>query len=495
MVPRPASAERRSWRTSLTGGLLAALLFLAAWLPTHPARPHLATSDLFTHLTVARHLVRGDGFLTDVAYPLSFAFPFARTLPQPLLHRQPGFALALTLPVLAADEDPEQAVANVRWFQVAALGGLVFAGAAALIRRRQEAGLLLWLVLLGFNPALGFAVDWGFVELSCALLMLMLWLRRPVAPTFTDGLLAGMLTLLRLDLFWVPLAWWLSGGGLHVSRRRWLPALLVWLAVTAPWAVRNAQLTGNPVFSLQGYAEHVKDTRNWPGYDVYRQLDPQPLFTTLATDPVPVLRKAARGVKFYCRDLHRLLPLPLVVALWAAAGLWLWQLQRCLARKRRPALPSPLAAAGLTLVLMILQYAIFDHDLRHLLVLAPVVIWEVSRSLGRWIVAAVVNDPAERQERAPWLLSAAGAALLALGIVSAFPCRLPGWSTAAEMARAETGTTATRIEQARQAPPGVLFSATSAVPWYADRPVVWAPLDNQVRSRILVLLSANKETP
>ena len=43
-------------RTCFAGGILAALLFLVVWIPTHPARPVMPTDDLYTHLSVARHL-------------------------------------------------------------------------------------------------------------------------------------------------------------------------------------------------------------------------------------------------------------------------------------------------------------------------------------------------------------------------------------------------------------------------------------------------------
>lgn len=74
-------------RAALAAGLAVALLACAIWPLLHPARPLLPTDDLYTHLSVARHLARGDGFLCDIAYPLSFAWPFARALPQPLVHR------------------------------------------------------------------------------------------------------------------------------------------------------------------------------------------------------------------------------------------------------------------------------------------------------------------------------------------------------------------------------------------------------------------------
>ena len=105
----PGTRPARAWGL----GLSAAVVFLAIWLPFHPARPVQPTADVFTHLTVARHVVRGEGFRSDIAYPLSFAFDFARVLPQPLVHRQPGFSALLTLPVLVTDADPEASLRGV----------------------------------------------------------------------------------------------------------------------------------------------------------------------------------------------------------------------------------------------------------------------------------------------------------------------------------------------------------------------------------------------
>ena len=239
----------RPGKHSVLGGLLAALIFLAVWVPWHPARPHLPTSDLYTHLSVARHLCRGEGFVTDMAYPLSFAFPFARKLPQPLIHRGPGYPLLLVLPHLASGGDPEKAVAAVRVLQLVLLGLTVWIGATAFLARGRKSNLGSWLVLLGLNPLLVFAVDWGFVELGCGLLLLALWLRvRDQAEGvvsgrsllrvgLADGLLAGLLVLLRLDLLWIPLLWWILLR--RAEPRRLLLAMLVIALTLTPWAVRN----------------------------------------------------------------------------------------------------------------------------------------------------------------------------------------------------------------------------------------------------------------
>ena len=312
--PAADTPSRRPLRT-FGLALSAAVLFLAVWIPLHPSRPAQPTADVTTHLSVARHLVRGEGFLTDVAYPLSFAFDFARELPQPLIHRQPGFAVLLTGPVAAAGMDPARSLAYARAMQMVILGLTVLIGAAALLRRGLGVGIPAWLLLVGANPLLAYAVDWIFVELACGLVLLALWIRgRDGDPGPLDGLLAGVLAMMRLDLFWVPLLWWGVGGAFRPGRwRRPVLALLVMAAVGAPWAVRNLALTGHPFFSLQGHAELVKDTRAWPGYDVYRQLEPQPLVQTFVADPVPVLRKAARGVEFFVRGLGAFAPLPLIL--------------------------------------------------------------------------------------------------------------------------------------------------------------------------------------
>jgi len=57
----------RTRRYQVTVSLAIALLVVALWLILHPPLPFLATSDLYTHLSVARHLAEGDGFLCGVA--------------------------------------------------------------------------------------------------------------------------------------------------------------------------------------------------------------------------------------------------------------------------------------------------------------------------------------------------------------------------------------------------------------------------------------------
>lgn len=466
-------------------------LFLGVWAPLQPRREHLPTSDLYTHLTVARHLLRGDGFVTDVTYPLSFAYPFACRLPQPLIHRMPGYAAVLTVPTLTAILDPGRTLVHVRRMQfllVALLAGL---GAWCLFRAGAGVAVGMWAVILGASPLLGFAASWGHDEVLVSLLLTAAWLLLRLADCdlpLTTGALAGAVGLVRLELVWIPLLWWLALRG-----RRWG----FWLAAAAalvilmPWSLRTLHLTGQPFFTLQGVAEHAKDTRAFPEYTVYRGLQPQPLLQTLLTDPEPVARKTMRGLRFFGGELGRFLPVPWLGALAVSASVAAAATAaRAVRRRRRRGDPPdaagtvarrvrPTAAAAATLPLLILLYSPFDHSLRHLTVLLPVLAWELS------LAAACLLAPAGRARA-----YAVGVGLAAVALLAAwrFPCRLPGWEGAADDAAALAPLVRQESAAARKAPAGVMFVQYAAVPWFADRPGVWSPLDAEVASTIAARL-------
>lgn len=499
-----------SRRSSVGGGLAAALLFLACWLPLHPATPPLPTADLYTHLMVARHLSRGDGFVTDIAYPLSFAFPFARELPQPLIHRGPGYPLLMVLPYRAAGGDPGGTVRAVRGLQAGILAAVVLLGTATLLRRGRPVAVAPWLVLVAVNPLLVYAVDWGFEELLCGGLLLALWLRVRDGTSTTglaDGLLAGGLALLRLELFWVPVLWWVWFG---LERRQaprgegrdgpafvrgLLLALLVLAVVQAPWAVRNLRLTGQPFFTLQSQAELVKDTRPWPEYSVYKQLQPQPLVEVLRGDPVPVARKSFRGMKFFVTELPRMLPWPFLLPSALMVLMLLIGRVAHLPCPFRPGrnepmsiLPAasplgPLAAVSFTTAVLIVQYSFFDHSLRHLLPVVPVLAWEFAGLTGELAVLAARRLPGRRFGTSTTRIAATGlaAGLVTAAVVWATWTPLTGWAFARAQARQAAQHLPQQVAAFAREPGPVLFVQDSALPWYGDRPAVWDPGKEEVR--------------
>ncbi len=440
-------------------------------MTTREARPPQPTADVYTHLSVARHLARGEGFRTDVTYPLSFAWPFARELPQPLVHRRPGLSLLLSAPVAAVGGDPARSVAGTRLVMILLTAAMAGLGAGALLARDAPRAVVPWLLLMGWNPLWGFAVDWGFEEIPAALLLLVLWLRlTPQVPRPFDGLLTGLLGLFRLELLILPPLWWLVSGRGCVGRRRLLVTAAVVVAVLLPWAVRDLALTGRPVFLVQGQAELVKDTREWPGYSVYRGLQPQPPLVAIQGAGESILRKGWRGLRFYKENAGGLVPWPVALgAVLAAAGVVVLLIRR----RRTPPDLVPWSLAGWSLLLLAGLYAFFDHSLRHLLVLTPVLLWESARLLG---------DLGRRTGHRA--LAALLPAALAANLLWLCPSPLPGWHFAAQEAVRLAPTTPGRVAALIADPSPVPFVEDAATPWFADRAAVWTPADSTSAARI-----------
>ncbi len=472
MAPGGAPAPHSGRRTAAAVVAAAVLVMGLVWGLGRPARQLLPSADLYTHLSVARHLVRGEGYLTDCAYPLSFAYPFACALPQPLIHRMPGFGTLLTVPWLLSGQDADRAVAAVRFLQIALVLVIVALGSYTLARRGSVAGVPFWLILLGTSPLLGFAVDWGQDEVLTGALLLAGWvhLRRGSGPSpLFIGTLAGLLGLVRLELLWVPMVWWVALAPRGQNGPGRSPGFGLMLAMAAvvliPWSLRNLELTGQPFFTLQSVAEAAKDTQTFPGYSVYQGLAPQPVLHFAAEHIEPLARKTARGLRFYIENAPGFLAWP-----W-----WLVILASTLLPRLRC---RGLMTAGGTALLMMILYVPFDHSLRHLLPLFPVLAWEL----------AAFATPAEpsftgRRTALRGLILAGAAAVAAL----VFPCRLPGWESAARNAEQLQEQVRLETSRLRRAPPGVAFTPYAAATWYADRAAVWDPMDARVRQRIILL--------
>ncbi len=493
MVRTSDKSVAKNPRGALWAGLVAAMIFSVVWGLGRQARPVPPTADLYTHLSVARHLARGDGYLSDVAYPLSFAYPFARRLPQPLIHRMPGFGTVLLLPYLAAEGDPARTIDLVRSLQALLVILMIGMGTSALWRREARAGIPFWLILMGASPLLGFAVAWGQDEVLVGLMLLVIWLhlrrRQPPPPLFV-GAMTGLMAMVRLELFWVPVLWWLAlvrpAPGPGERSRRFNPAFWLMFAaatvVLVPWSLRTLDLTGQPFFTLQGVAEHAKDTRTFPGYTVYQGMDPQPLLHTIMTDPMPLARKTMRGLRFYLENLPRFLSWPWLLVLAVGA------LKPPVRRRDEPESPpeSGLTVAVLTTLLLILFYSPFDHSLRHLLPVMPMLTWEL---------AAFAGGTHKPESGRRTVSRSAILAIVAVAAALVFPCHLPGWeSEAADAARLQPAVAA-EIARVQEAGPGVIFTDYSAVPWFADRPVVWAPPDPAVRKEISSMLHREVGSP
>jgi hypothetical protein len=285
---------------------------------------------------------------------------------------------------------------------------------------------------------------------------------------FGLGLLAGALTMLRLELIWLP--WfWLWRIRRCLDRRAVVAAVAACLLLISPWLVRNQRVCGQPLFTLQAHAEHLKQTGDWPDYTIYRSLSPEPFAETLSQRPSLMLQKGRAGLKFFVPAGGRFFPWPL----WLAGGLLLIRRR---AYRSTDGGGSPLAVSWATVVLLAIQYALFSHALRHLLVVMPVVGLEILLAGGRWLAGA---RPRWRASvRAVVLTGAVGAMLLVL------PPRTPGLERALGEARAIEPRLAPAVAEVNAGPPGPIFCDNGAVPWLAGRAAVWVPADPEVTEQL-----------
>lgn len=479
-------------RTQATIVLVAAV-FGVLWLVVHPALPQLPTGDIFTSLGVARHLARGEGLINDTVYPLFTAYPWGQTVPQPLVHRPPGLAVLLLPACWLADGDPARAEALVQPVMVVLMGVIALVGLLGLRRQHCLAGGGAWLLLLLINPLMALAVSWGWSEIPGSLLLLGLWLlvRNRLTPTMSVGAtvlyaaLAGALAMVRSDLLWAPVLWWIIGAVIDPRRRylvsikRTALAAVIGLAIIAPWYMHVARHTGAPLANPLVEAVQLDLSEEWWDYPLLRSRTPVPLAENLRDHAWPSVRKTAVGIRSYLRTLGLWLPW---MFWFTAVGIWSL---RTLRRLRRGhgilAAIGPPGYLAITVVLMVLQYAFFSQETRHMLPVMPLFALEgvvlchhQLRRLGtRW----------QRGLQAPWQRGIAMAAV-AWVFLQISPTGLGGEGGNVETAKELEQTVAEVSESLQTLPPGPVFADNAVVPWRLDRACVWSPYDDRIENEI-----------
>jgi hypothetical protein len=476
--------------------LVAAAVFVVVWLALHPALPQLPNGDVYTSLGVARHLANGNGLVNDSIYPLFTVYPWGQTAPQPLIHRPPGLAVLLLPAWYLAGGDPEGTEALVRPLMAVILGLGALLGLIMLQRLGQgHAGGALLLLLL-VNPLLALAVHWGWSEIPCAVILMVLWfvMRRrqpadlPVIGAAGYALLSGALAMIRGDVLWVPVLWWFAVG-LADRRRRWRAFLVrtvvagvVGVATLLPWWLHVTGHSGTPLANPLTEAVQLDLSEEWWDYPLLRGRDPVPLAENLQENAVPAVKKIAVGLRGYARTLGAWLPW---LAWMACVPLWLTQSWRRVGRGYRlDRAVGPVGLLMVTLALMAVQYAFFSPETRHMLPILIIVAWEFVRLMDLSL------------RRLPGRV-ARGAAMTAMAAVALLlsPPGLGGEQGNVETARELVAVVTEETARARQLPPGPVFSDNAVVPWRAARAYVWSPFDGEVEAQIRATVAGMADAP
>jgi len=287
-------------RQLIAGAGLVALVALAAWLGGYLLWfQGLVGSEALNQAQIARHLAQGAGFRTSVATPLGLTFdPRVRDRPDTTTPPLGPWWTSLFFRAFGA-RDSVAAVGSGVAFVLSALAlywlGLRLAGP-------RLAVLIGVLYSLSF-PVVGSALSGAALPLVALLGTLFFvalsyvahqpemassaqeWLARSRPVLLAAGLLAGLAALAEYCLLPLPLAaaWYVRGPDRPHRLRAAGWVLAGALVALLPWAVRQALVTGRPLFSVQGY-DLVAGAWAYPGRAVYRELDPEissPIATAL----------------------------------------------------------------------------------------------------------------------------------------------------------------------------------------------------------------------
>lgn len=294
----------------------------------------LISLEALDYAQAARHLARGDGFITSVISPLSLTFR-AQLNSHPDLSHSPFFVGLLALLFrLGGSTDRMAALGSVLgwllsvWLTFALSYRLFGRGIAFLSTVLYLAnGVMLAQAISGrpttwittFLLALGLALSgqrtsesrsfwrqvvwasffWGLCYLTDALwtlplgvVLILHWYRRLPYRAGED------------DLFppnpregWLERFRWSWENKIAQPRHRAVAlALMVFLVTVSPWAVRQYRVTGKPFFHLP-YYEVLSQTPTFPGATIYERLDPgfSP-FSFPVSRPREMFRKLALGL-------------------------------------------------------------------------------------------------------------------------------------------------------------------------------------------------------
>lgn len=399
---RPDEVRRAKWRRVIAVLLLFGGIAMVYLVFNASRFEELGDVNAMDYAQIARHVARGDGFITSFIKPISLVFHHS-------VERHPD----LTYPPL-----------HVYWMA----GVMRVLGATD--RAASHAGGLAFLLTVPLVFLLALRMfDWRTAVLATALFGTHITLLGYAISGLETSLLGLLVTALflvlhtaahteRSELPWVVAAGVLMGL-IYMTKYIWLVAaipaiVLVWVlrpqrrllrtavfvalifVVAAPWLYRNYLLTGHPFFTLRVY-EVMGHTRANPANTLLRTFRDyyEPFGTFVAANPRALFEKLRSGLAALYLGFHTLGGI--FVTPFFVVGL--------LVRLGAPPLERLRVVAVAMLLLVASALSMVSADMRLLVPVAPVMIvlatvlfWRLldarlqdlePRSRQRWTVAAV----------------------------------------------------------------------------------------------------------
>ncbi len=292
---------------------LGAMLFLGAllvYLVFNVSRfGGITDINALDYAQVARHVARGDGFVTSFVKPLSLVYS-QQVEGHPEL-TYPPLHIWWTSMVMRALGPTEQAAAHASGLAFVLTVPLVFfLGLRVFDMRTASLATVFYMTNGSFLEYSISGLESSLLALLVTGLLTMLYLaakagRRELVFVAVAGVLLGLTYLTKY-------VWALAGlpalvylVTMNEQRRLARAAVFLGLAllVTLPWLIRNQRLTGNPFFTLRS-TELLGQTRAYPGNSLYRRYaEYLPGSVAFAVhNPKAILEKVRSGLAvFYLR--------------------------------------------------------------------------------------------------------------------------------------------------------------------------------------------------
>lgn len=476
-APRPLVTQRGGHAAGPLRGLnpreagialvigLAALFVYLVYAGAHARE--LADPNAMDYAQIARHLARGEGFTTSFIRPLSLAH-VQNISHHPDLSYPPLHPLWMSLFFRLGGANHRMAAWSCGVAYLLSLP-LVYLLAVRLFDRRVA---LLALALYGVNYlSLQYAVSGLEVSLAALLVtVLLLALYAYLHAENPSPVLAGLcgvamgLVCLVKYVYLALLLPVLLVVLLRRGEKRYAEALLclaMFAVVLAPWALRNAQVAGNPLFTLRS-AEIPSNTLTYKGQSLYRKyVSPVPAgMVFLAKHPREAWMKL-RPLTLSIYDAVPNLGGPFVAAFFIA-GVFM--------RFRDETLGTLRAAHYAWIVLVGLALCLLSADARLLVPLSPLVVIVAAGCF--WALLDRLVEPVQgpKLKRRVMTLSIVGLLAACWYPVGAMTMTMePRDTEAAENVRGLCETLATKeVSPVYTDQPWVLA-------WYGEIDAIWLP--------------------
>ncbi len=463
---RPEDARREAWRRVLLALMLLGGIGLTYLIFNVSRFERLGDINAMDYAQIARHVARGDGFVTSFIKPLSVVH-VRRIEGHPDL-TYPPLHVVWTAGIMRLLGPNDRAVSHASGLAFLLTMPVVFWLALRMFDWRTA---VLATALCGTHiTLLGYAVSGLETSLLALLLTLALLCLYNLATTEGNelpwagaaGVLMGLIYLTKY--VWVVAAVPVLVYLVLVKPERRLARAAVFIAllvvVALPWLIRNSNVAGSPFFTLRTY-EMLGQTRAHPGNSIYRTFRDhyQSYLSFVFENPRAIFEKFRRGLNTFYASFPGL------------GGVFVtpFFLVAVLVRLGRPPVEWLRLLVYAIMIAVAVSLSLVMADPRLMAPVGPVIIVIATAFFWRLLDARLQN--VDDRTRMRWMAVAVGVLVLLQMhpyVTEVTPDRPYG-------ARGQTALEDAMTQLAGSVDGPVLTDAPWAVAWMSDRDAIWLP--------------------